>query len=142
MRYHSKIVIMVFLRRVRYFGVALVVAVSSLLTLFPGIAFAAYTCTGGGDHGGAAWDPATDCPGGIAGVHTNVGALTIGTGETATVQAYNGTSFGSVSITASSISVTGTLTADGKGYAGAPNGSSNGSGPGAGSSASGGGGAS
>lgn len=69
-----------------------------------------YTCLGGGDHGGLDWDPATDCPGGVAGSHTNIGTLTVATGETATVQAYNGTSYGSFQVSATNVDIEGTLT--------------------------------
>lgn len=103
----------------------------SLIIKLPGNVYASYTCTGGGDHGGANWDPATDCPGGIAGTHTNIGTLTINSSETATVQAYNGSSFGSVAISATSASISGTFTANGGGYAGGTN-NGNGAGPGGG----------
>ncbi|HVU59447.1 MAG TPA: hypothetical protein VHC98_01260 [Candidatus Saccharimonadales bacterium] len=118
--------------RVVALSVVAVLVVAGALVLYQRRAGASYTCLNGGDHGGASWDPATDCPGGIAGVHTNVGTLTIGTGETATVQAYNGSSYGSVEIDATSISIVGTLTADAKGYRGGSSGTPTAEGPGAG----------
>lgn len=123
----------------------IMVAVVGLLVFVVNVqkSSATYTCLNGGDHAGANWDPATDCPSGLfAGVHTNIGTFSIGTGETATVQAYNGTSYGTANVTATTVSIVGTLSASGQGYSGGTS-SGNGSGPGGGggsaSSAAGGG---
>ena len=83
--------------------------------------FDPYTCTGGGDHAGAAWDPATDCTSGLfAGNHTNIGAFSVGTSETATLTSFNGTSYGIATVSATSVSINGTLTANGSGFPGNP----------------------
>lgn len=89
-----------------------------------------YTCLGGGDHQGLDWDPATDCPSGFAGTHTNVGTLSVANGETATVKAYDGANYGIATISASTANIAGTITADGKGYLGT---TTSGTGPGGGS---------
>lgn len=99
-----------------------VLAVFTLLFLLTGNVSRAkaWTDLGGGDHGGADWTISSNTN--IAGVHTNVGTFTINTGVTATVQAYNGTSYGTVEIEANSVSIVGTLTAYGSGYTNANNG--------------------
>lgn len=100
----------------------------------PRVALAAYTCLGGGDHGGADWAPAADCAGGaVAGTHTGVGAMTVASGQTAVVQAHDGASFGSVVIHAASIDIAGTLSADGRGYAAGGGGAFGAGGPSGGS---------
>ncbi len=100
--------------------------------------FDPYTCLGGGDHAGAAWDPATDCPSGFAGNHTNIGTMSIGTGETATVQAFDQVSnYGIATISASTVTITGTLTAYGKGWRGGTAGGGSGLGPGFGAGSTG-----
>ena len=104
--------------------------------------FDPYTCLGGGDHAGADWDPATDCPSGFAGNHTNIGTMSVGAGETATVQAFDGVSnYGIATISATTVTVaaTGTITVAGKGWAGGAAHTA-GSGPGGGGANSGGGG--
>ncbi|HET9946446.1 MAG TPA: DUF2341 domain-containing protein [Patescibacteria group bacterium] len=88
--------------------------------------FDPYTCTGGGDHAGANWDPATDCPSGFAGTHTNIGTLSVALGETATVLAFDNVATGGfATASATTVTIAGTMTADGKGW-------KNGAGPGAG----------
>jgi hypothetical protein len=84
---------------------------------------------GGGDHGGEDWTISTNTN--IAGTHTNIGTFTINEGITATVQAYSGGSYGSVSIAATTANINGTLTGNSSGYTA-------GTGSGAGSGATGG----
>lgn len=99
--------------------------------------FGTYTCTGGGDHGGADWNPAKDCAGGeISGKHTNIGILTIESGETVFVKEFNGTNFGSVSLLAQHATISGSLSAQGKGYLGGTDINTNGAGPGGGTGSS------
>ena len=94
-------------------------------------AWAAYTCLDGGDHGGADWIPATDCVGGeVAGIHTNIKDFSVLTGQTVTVKAYDGVSYGSFDVYARTVNVVGTITADGKGFLGGSAGSSGSSGAG------------
>ncbi|MBU4368524.1 hypothetical protein KJ575_02300, partial [Patescibacteria group bacterium] len=83
------------------------------------------------NHNGADWTPANGSS--IDGVHCGVGTFTIASGYTVYVTAYNGTTYGKLSVYANSATITGTLSATGKGYAA-------GSGPGAGGSGGGGGG--
>ena len=90
--------------------------------------FDAYTCLGGGSHDDSAWNPQTDCSGGIAGTHTGITTLTIDT--TIPVQAYSGGSYGSVDITATTVNISGTLNGAGKGNAGGSAGGGNGEGTG------------
>lgn len=78
--------------------------------------FIGWTNTGGGDHGGADWEPADGLE--IAGNHTNIGAFNVLTGRTVYVKPWNGASYGTVEIHANTISVIGTLTASGKGFGG------------------------
>ncbi len=69
---------------------------------------------GGGDHAGADWTISSNTT--VAGLHTNIGTFTVNTGVTATVQSYDGASYGSFQVSASTIGVVGTITATGKGY--------------------------
>src|SRR5579859_6162996 len=98
-----------YFKKYLYIAIFMVLSLGIFLFISPTKILASYTCTGGGDHAGANWDPATDCPSGIAGTHTNISTLTVGTGETATVQAWNGTSFGSVNISAATGNIVGTI---------------------------------
>ena len=72
-----------------------------------------WTELGGGDHGGAAWtiSVATN----IAGDHTNIGTFTVNNGITATLEAYNGADYGTLSVSASDAEIYGTITGSGKG---------------------------
>lgn len=89
---------------------------------------AAWTETGGGDHGGADWIITTDTT--IAGNHYNIRLFKIDASVNVTIQAYDGSSYGWVEIHAENVAVDGTLSADGAGYAGGNN--SAGAGPGGG----------
>lgn len=81
--------------------------------------FDAYTCLGGGDHGGLDWAPADDCANDeVAGTHTGVGTLNIAEGATVYVEDYNGTSYGSVSISATTININGAFNATARGFRG------------------------
>ncbi len=79
------------------------------------------------DHGGANWTLSNGDV--IAGNHTNIAIFTIPAGATVTVSAYTGAAYGTVQITANSVDIQGTLSADGKGYTGGTN---PGAGPGGG----------
>ncbi|MFA6279944.1 MAG: hypothetical protein WC612_04025 [Bdellovibrionales bacterium] len=70
----------------------------------------------GGDHGGAAWNPANGTK--IAGIHTNIGVFTVAGGATVSVQPWDGANYGNVTINATNITIAGTLTAAGAGYGG------------------------
>ena len=82
----------------------------------------AWTNLGGGDHGGAAWTP----PNGtlIGGNHTNVGDFTVAPGTVVYVQPYDGSgayglgNYGTLTVRATKITVSGTLTAAGSGWGG------------------------
>lgn len=76
----------------------------------------AWTDTGGGDHGGADWTPSNGVS--IAGTHTNIGTFTITAGYTVYIQAFDGSNYGWLSVSANTVNVVGTLTASGKGYGG------------------------
>jgi len=78
--------------------------------------FVGWSNLGGGDHGGADWEPANGLN--IAGNHTNIGAFNVLGGRTVYVQPWNGSSYGSVEIHANTISIVGVLTASGRGYGG------------------------
>jgi hypothetical protein len=81
--------------------------------------FDPYSCTGGGDHAGTDWNPAIEClDNEIAGNHTNIGILTIEDGEVVSVKSYSNPNYGSVSLQAVTATISGTLTANGKGYTG------------------------
>ena len=99
--------------------------------------FDPYTCLGGGDHAGADWDPATDCASGLfAGNHTGIGILHVDSAQAATVQAFDQVSnYGIATMSASTATIAGTMTATGKGWAGGYN--AYGSGPGGGGGAGG-----
>lgn len=89
------------------------------------------------NHGGASWTPTNgdtydlDATAGIeiAGVHCNINVFTVAAGTTS-VKAYDGTNYGRLAVYATSATITGTLSATGKGYAG-------GAGPGTGMTCSG-----
>jgi len=68
----------------------------------------------GGDHAGADWTISVN--GEVAGTHTNVGHFKVNTGITATVKAYNGTSYGSFVVESTQTTIDGTLTAYNAGY--------------------------
>lgn len=93
------------------------------------------------DHAGADWTPtngdAYDLDAsaniGIAGIHCNIGIFTVPAGITVYIYGYDGTNYGKLDISAASLTISGTLSATGKGYAA-------GTGPGAGTSGSRGGG--
>lgn len=96
---------------------------SSCFLLPPLAAIAAYTCTGGGDHGNTPWLPASDCSGSeIAGIHTNISTFLISSGDTVYIKAFDGSSYGMLDIFANIISVSGTLTGTGRGFQGGANG--------------------
>jgi len=76
----------------------------------------AWTNTGGGDHDGANWTPVKKLE--IAGNHYNVGIFTVESGYTLYVKAYNGSSFGNVSVRAKNIVVNGDIIGDYRGYRG------------------------
>ncbi|MBI5148023.1 MAG: hypothetical protein HZA37_02625 [Parcubacteria group bacterium] len=76
----------------------------------------AWTDLGGGDHGGANWTPSNGTY--IAGVHTNIGTFTVSSGSTVYVQPYNGTNYGKLEVSATTITISGTLNATGAGYGG------------------------
>ena len=95
-----------------------------LCLLAPAPASAAWSDLGGGDHGGADWSPANGTR--IAGVHTNVGTFTVAAGTTVLVQAFDGTAFGSVEVTATTIRIDGTLDGDARGYLGGSGGAGGG----------------
>lgn len=93
---------------------------------------ASWGCLTGGDHAGADFDPATDCPSGLfAGAHTNIGTFHIDTGQTGSIQPYSAGSYGTASISATTVTIAGTLTGVGNGYTagtGSGGGTTNGSG--------------
>ncbi len=78
--------------------------------------FIGWTDTGGGDHGGDPWTISVNTE--VAGNHTNVGAFTVNNGITATVKAWDGASYGTFEVHATSVNVIGTITASGKGFGG------------------------
>lgn len=103
--------------------VSVLFILSSHLLLSPLAAIATYTCTGGGDHENASWSPALDCGGSeIAGIHTNVSAFLISSGDTVYIKAFDGSSYGMLDVFANIISVSGTLTGTGRGFQGGANG--------------------
>ncbi|MDP3057435.1 MAG: hypothetical protein Q8N37_02870, partial [bacterium] len=89
------------------------------------------------NHGGVSWTPtngdAWDLDAsaniGIAGVHCNINVFTVAAGTTY-VYGYDGTSYGKLIVYAASSTITGTLSADGKGYAGVYQASGSGTGGG------------
>jgi|GEM_PF-3536041 len=86
----------------------------TLLTGTSQFCFGQFTDAGGGDHGGADWAP--DNYARIGGVHTNIGTFSVGSGMTVRVETYNGGAGGSLEIRANTITVAGTLSAEGCGY--------------------------
>ncbi len=97
---------------------ALLIVLASIL-LLPG-SVAAWTNTGGGDHGRSDWTPTNGTV--IAGVHTNIRTFTLASGSTVTVQTYDGSGLasptGRVRLEAVNIVIAGTLTAAGAGPGG------------------------
>ncbi len=93
------------------------------------VAYAGAEGTGSGvtlctyNHNGLDWTPAngdaydldSTSAIGIAGTHCNIGTFTVTTGTT-NVYAYDGTKYGMLTIYAKNVTITGTLTATGKGY--------------------------
>jgi len=73
-----------------------------------------WTTLSGGDHGGSDWTLSDGDV--IAGVHDNVGVLTIPAGATVTVQPYDGSDFGDLVVNAAEVHVLGTLDGTGAGY--------------------------
>ena len=90
--------------------------VGCMVALWCGTGLAAWSNLGGGDHGGSNWVIATGTY--IASNHYNIGTVTIATGATVSVQAYDGSKYGWVSVNASNITVLGTIDASGAGYRG------------------------
>lgn len=76
----------------------------------------AWTDAGGGDHGGSNWVIAGGSS--IASNHYNIGLVSIATGATVTVRAWDGSRYGSVEIQAADIRIDGVLDATGVGYGG------------------------
>ena len=70
---------------------------------------AAWTATGGGDHGGADWVISSNET--IAGVHTNIGTFSVSSGATGTLA-----SVSSLIITCQTANVLGTLSGNSAGY--------------------------
>jgi len=99
-----------------------------LLLAIPSTVFAAEFITDT-DHGGANFTLADGDV--IAGNQTNIATFTIPIGATVSVKDYNGTIYGSVTVSATTIVIDGTLTATGKGFSGGASGAA-GSGPGGG----------
>ena len=81
----------------------------------------AWTDLGGGDHGGSNWVIAGGAT--IASNHYNIGTVTIATGTTVSIKSYSGGQYGWSQITASNITISGTLDATGAGYVGGYGGS-------------------
>ena len=100
---------------------AFMLAAGALCAFAPAAQAQGWTATGGGDHAGLDWTPADGTT--IAGVHTNVGIFRVAGGTTVRVQPWDGTQFGSVSVTAVVILIEGTLSANGAGYGGGAGGS-------------------
>ena len=88
-----------------------------LLLTAPSAVFAAEYITDT-DHGGASWTLSDGDV--IAGNHTNIATFTIPLGATVSVKDYNGSSYGSVTVSATTTNIDGALTATGKGYSGGP----------------------
>src|SRR5260221_13838568 len=79
-------------RRIFLIPVIILFLSSLLITVFYiNKVSASYTCLNGGDHGGAVWDPATDCPGGMAGGGNKKNTPSITTRGKAALQTNNST---------------------------------------------------
>ncbi|MEI7879749.1 MAG: hypothetical protein WCI95_02630, partial [bacterium] len=76
----------------------------------------AWTDLDGGDHGGSNWVIAGGAT--IASNHYNLGAVSIASGATVRVKAWDGVKYGGVEINAQTINIQGTLDASGVGYGG------------------------
>lgn len=76
----------------------------------------AWTDLDGGDHGGSNWVIAGGAT--IASNHYNLGAVSIASGATVRVKAWDGVKYGGVAINAQTITIQGTLDASGAGYGG------------------------
>ncbi len=96
-----------------------------LSVLFTCVRVFAWTDLTGGDHGGSSWVITNGTY--IASNHFNIGTVMIATGTTVYVKPYDGSKYGWVEISASNITILGTLDASGAGYLGG-NGGSGGSG--------------
>ncbi|MEI6564297.1 MAG: hypothetical protein WCO42_08360, partial [bacterium] len=76
----------------------------------------AWTDLDGGDHGGSNWVIAGGTI--LASNHYNLGTVTIASGATVRVKAWDGAKYGGVEINAQTIAIQGTLDASGAGYGG------------------------
>ena len=76
----------------------------------------AWTDLGGGDHGGSNWVITGGTT--IASNHYNLGTLSIATGATVMVKAWDGTKYGGLDVVARDIRIEGVLDATGGGYGG------------------------
>lgn len=86
-----------------------------LLFLLPFVS--AWTDTAGGDHGGTDWTPANLSN--LSGIHTNIGTFSIPAGIIIYVDGYQRTSDGgNLTISATTVSIIGTLDASGRGFGG------------------------
>ena len=88
-----------------------------------------WTNTGGGNHAGTDWTIADGTT--VAGVHYNIGTVTIASGDTATIE--QGTE---LEVYAESVYIEGTINGKGKGYSGGVSTGASGQGPGGGSGTS------
>jgi hypothetical protein len=88
-----------------------------LLTALLGLTFAQWSPRGGGDHGGADWTPANGDV--ISGYHYNIGTFTVTSGYSVGVLGWTGgDTSGHLRVSAATISIQGTLDAQGRGYGG------------------------
>jgi hypothetical protein len=100
-----------------------ILIIFSLIFLFNSLDFAfAWTDTGGGDHLGESWTPNNLTN--ISGYHYNIGTFTISSGYTIYVDGFQKTAYGgNVTISATTINISGTLDASGRGFGGGGGGS-------------------
>lgn len=87
-----------------------------LVVLLAGMQGLAWTDLDGGDHGGSNWVIAGGAF--IASNHYNLGTVSIASGDTVRVKAWDGVKYGGVEISARSISIQGVLDASGAGFVG------------------------
>lgn len=87
-----------------------------LSAVLMGVQGFAWTDLGGGDHGGSNWVIAGGAT--IASNHYNLGIVSIASGATVRVKAWDGLKYGGVEINAQVINILGSLDATGAGYGG------------------------
>ncbi len=90
--------------------------IGCIAALWCGSSVAAWSNLGGGDHDGANWAITNGTY--IASNHYNIGTVTISSGVTAYVKQYASGQYGWIQISASNITILGTLDASGAGYRG------------------------